>query len=138
MDSPASAAKISKADTPPQEYSDAETDKTVSDRDEEGDNASDGAAADTEQAVSGPVQSTDTVGAHSAEDVDNNSVPPAQSEDSHPEETVAAEADVEQENIAAKEQADVDVQKKSSPGAAVAGDPIVDPRSAGEGLNKIP
>ena len=136
MDSPASAAKISKADTPPQEYSDDDTDMTVSDRDEEGDNASDGAAADTEQAVSGPVQSTDTVGAHSAEAVYNNSVPPAQSEDSHPEETVAAEADVEQENIAAKEQADV--QKKSSHGAAVAGDPIVDPRSAGEGLNKIP
>ena len=100
MDSPASAAKISKADTPPQEYSDAETDKIVSDRDEEGDNASDGAAADTEQAVSAPVQSTDTVGAHSedlgAEAVDNNSVPPARSEDSHPEDTVAAEADVEQ------------------------------------------
>ena len=48
LDSPASAAKISKADTPPQEYSDAETDKTVSDRGEEGDNASDGVAVDTE------------------------------------------------------------------------------------------
>ena len=109
MDSPASAAKISKADTPPQEYSDADTDKNVSDRDEEGDNASDRAAADTEQAVSAPVQSTDTVGAHSAEAVDNNSVPPTQSEDSHTEELVAAKADIEQENIVAKEQADVDV-----------------------------
>ena len=88
--------------------------------------------------MSAPVQSTDTVGTHSAEAVDNNSVHHAQSEDSHPEETVAAEADIEQENIVAKEQADVDVQKKSSPGTVDAGEPIVDPRSTGEGLSKIP
>ena len=47
MASPATAANISKADTPPQEYSDGDSENTIPDV-EEGDNASGGAAADAE------------------------------------------------------------------------------------------
>lgn len=141
MASPASAAKIPLPDTPPQEYSEADSEKTLSD-DEEGDKATGGAAV--EQGFSDPVHSTETVAWQRedvrAEPVEDVAVPAARTEASHPEDDLAApaEAEVEQEKVAAEEQSDVDVQKKSSSGAVDAGEPIVDPRSAGEGLRKNP